>query len=415
MHNSHTNESGYEGCVMDIIKKRNRLPSTGHLKKISATSWRLQWKVKAKPYCKTIHASSKTEADNMAKKEIILVRASIIEGTFHKLYDKEDNVSDLQGKRFIALDDLWNIYVKSVNRPQSSPQTLRQYRLQINIFVKWVRKKYPAIDKVNDIDRTIARAFALNVQQDKKANTFNKYINILSLVFRTVIDEAEIDLSNPWDGIKKMRIKGNTNSKMNFSEEQRQIILKTAKDEMLALFLIGDNTPLRLGDCCLLKWSDIDLNDGYISCTPNKTMNTSGINVNIPIFNSEFLDYLKKQHKQSNSEYVCPEFASHYLKGHGSPTTGNSEVSRRIQKFLKDDCGIRIHKEGTGAGTGKQAVVQYGFHSMRHSFIARAESMGVDELTIKALAGWSSNAVRQVYCHLSAEHISAQLEKMNQH
>ena len=73
--------------------------------------------------------------------------------------------------------------------------------------------------------------------------------------------------------------------------------------------------------------------------------------------------------------------------------------------------GIRVHKEGTGKGTGRRAVVEVGFHSFRHTWVTTSAEAGVDPATVRAIVGWGSPAMERVYTHVSEEHLRSAMAK----
>jgi integrase len=55
---------------------------------------------------------------------------------------------------------------------------------------------------------------------------------------------------------------------------------------------------------------------------------------------------------------------------------------------------IRIYKPGTGPGTGKRAVVEIGFHSLRHSFVSMCRTSNVPLAVVESIVGHSNPAMR---------------------
>lgn len=86
------------------------------------------------------------------------------------------------------------------------------------------------------------------------------------------------------------------------------------------LIILSYNTGFRLGDCCTLLWSDIDLDKQVITKVLNKTMKSTGASSSIPYTtNSDLhiaiMDRLTNKDNAAEvyKDYVCPEMAMTYM------------------------------------------------------------------------------------------------------
>jgi integrase len=99
-----------------------------------------------------------------------------------------------------------------------------------------------------------------------------------------------------------------------------------------------------------------------------------------------------------------------------------SAITSLIQEFF-ETCGIRTHKKDTGKtpeykaalkkwkAEGKKgekptyprAVVEVGFHSMRHSFVSLCAAGGVPQVAIQHLVGHGSPEMTRLYMHSDAQ------------
>ena len=94
-------------------------------------------------------------------------------------------------------------------------------------------------------------------------------------------------------------------------------------------------------------------------------------------------------------EYVLPEIAGAYC-------TRIDVVTGLVQKHF-ESCGIRTHKPGTGPGTGKRAVVEVGFHSLRHTFVSLCRESNAPLAVVESIVGHSNPAMTRHYTHTSEE------------
>lgn len=215
---------------------------------------------------------------------------------------------------------------------------------------------------------------------------------------------------NPWRGIT--RKKQNPKSRRELTVDELHKVCGNADGEMRALFALGLYTGLRRGDCCTLRWGEVDLRRGAIIRIPNKTARGKAKPVRIPI-HAVLKAILEETPASKRGEYVLPEFADKY-ENHCD------RVTDLIQEYFLDQ-GIDLHAPGTGKrimrdkdgqpvrsvtgrvkvdDTGKRAVVEVGFHSLRHSFVSICRDAGAPLAVVEAIVGHSNPAMTRHYTHV---------------
>lgn len=145
------------------------------------------------------------------------------------------------------------------------------------------------------------------------------------------------------------------------------------------------------GACCTLRWSEVDLARQIILRVPNKTARRKGVPVHIPIHPTLF-EFLNQTPAGKRSGFVLPEFAGKYRYN-------DSDVAKEIRRFLIG-CGIQVHKDKTGKRTGIRAVVEVGFHSLRHSFVSLCRQSNAPLAVVEAIVGHSNPAMTRHYTHV---------------
>lgn len=371
----------------------NRVP-TGTFFKRGRRYW-YKFKHQGQSYAFSLKTTHAIQARKDFEHEMTLIGASIMNGTFDPEAGKDSGQS-AGAVNLTALSHAWKSYLKSVNRPSTGEKTLEQYGYQFRHFVKWMDKRYPQIKHMAEVNKAIARQFAMHLKSKYAPNTFNKHVNLLRLVFRIWADNADVSGPNPWSGIARERL--TTQSKRPFTDNELKAIFKKAEGDRRTLFFLGLHTGLRLGDCCCLQWNQIDMKARMITVTPRKTRNSSGKTVTIPI-HPELYIHLSSIMPAKTSASVLPDFEERYLRDDAS-------ISDEIQGFLTD-IGITVLKSGTGSGTDHRAVVLVGFHSFRHTWVTRAAEAGMDSASIRAIVGWGSPAMEKIYTHVSKEHLAS--------
>jgi len=292
----------------------------------------------------------------------------------------------------LTFEKAWPAYVINQERPQdSSERCFHHYKGYFNKFSLWMKANKPRITQLRGVTKEIVAEYAIHLKRQCifSAGTFNKHITLLKTMFYHLSGPAKLEL-NPFESIKKM--KSRPNSRRELTIEEIQLILETAEDDLQLLFGIGIFTGLRLGDCCTLLWEETNLSTRSIKRIPNKTAKSQkSVIVGIP---DVLYNKLIETPKTKRTGFVLPFYADKY-------ETSHTFITRLIQKHFKA-CDIKIYKTGTGPGTKKRAVLEVGFHSLRHSYISINAKAGVSQNVLVKLAGHSEK-MSELYTHINAK------------
>jgi len=303
--------------------------------------------------------------------------------------------TDLQAARLasvpgVKIADAWDAYERTPRtmRPDSGDATLEQYAFQWGRFARWIGENHPEAVTLRDVTEDHAAAYAADLQSSGlSGGTINKHVGLMRLVFRVLRKQAGIN-ADPWGDIRPAKHRAKGRRELTTVELRR--VCDEASGELRPLLALGLYTGMRLADCALLRWDEIDDAQGVIMATPQKTARTSGKQVRLPIHASlrEILQALPR-----TGEYVLPETAADYQ--------GRRDyVTDKIQRHFRA-CGIDTHAAGTGGQSGKRAVVSVGFHSLRHSFVSMCRAAGVPLSVVESLVGHSNPNMTRLYTHTS--------------
>ena len=326
----------------------------------------------------------------------------------------EGKVQEIDASRTPPLEvqQAWKVFLDMPTRPDSGPRTLGGYESQWNLFLGWLQQQHPTIRRLMGIDSHIAQDYAryllsevrIKVHRKRRkkewdedkivkpaftANTYNKHIRVLEMVFRVLADRAGMT-TNPWAGISRKTER--KESRRELTVEELNTICNSAAGELQTLFILGIYTGLRLGDCCTLRWSEVDLVRRIILRVANKTSRRKKAPIHIPIHPTLYA-YLSQVPVGKRSGFVLPEYAERYK-------SDDSSIAKDIRRFFIK-CGIQVHKEDTGKGTGTRAVVEVGFHSLRHSFVSLCRQSNAPLAVVEAIVGHSNPAMTRHYTHVS--------------
>ena len=162
------------------------------------------------------------------------------------------------------------------------------------------------------------------------------------------------------------------------STELKRLLKHVARNKDLnMLFHLGIYTGMRVSDCALLKWKDIDLDHKVISIVPIK-VKRYGRRIHIPI-HPKLFTLLKGLSKgvQDREEYVSSLNAHRYK--HNS--------LGYILKGVFTACGIN---------NGKNHL---SFHTLRHTFVSVAANNNIPLPIVQSIVGHSTKSMTLRYYH----------------
>lgn len=320
----------------------------------------------------------------------VATKAEALQTIAGKLADSQAEVIKWQDEQNppLLITQTWSAFLASPNRPDSGSETLYQYECQWSRFADWIKETHTGLLTLREVTRDIAEEYAANLNHGKLSpNTYNKHLGLLTLVFRVVKQKAKLT-ENPWEDIQRKRLV--TQSRRELTVDELRKVCGSATGELKTVLALGVYSGLRLGDCATLRWGETDLRRCIITRIPNKTGRRNPKPVIVPI-HPVLLEMLAETPADQRGEYVLPETAALYANR-------IDLVTDRIQAHFKA-CGIKLHKAGTGE-SGKRAVIEVGFHSLRHTFVSLCRESNAPLSVVESIVGHSSPAMTRHYTHV---------------
>ena len=361
------------------------------------------WRVNGKAICKALRdehgaaITTRPEAEK-AKAQLMQIVAAekevkSLQQIAHAIGDRQKEIATLQDSRSkpLTLTQAWAEFVSPTSgRNTCAKSSLRMYESVWSMFHSWMQENHASVTALRDVTPKLAKDYLDSlIKREVSPATYNGHLNVLRYIFKTLKDVARL-ADNVWLKYKPMEVL--TQSRRDLTvDEQRQVCGK-ATGEMKVLFCIGTYTGLRLGDCATMKWNEVDLKRGQIRRIPRKTARRKPDAIVIPI-HSVLRNLLAEIPAKERGEYVNPVTAKTYLSGK------RTTVTNAIQKHFTD-CGIETTHEREN---GVRAVVDVGFHSLRHTFVSMCREAGAPLSTVESLVGHSNVRMTQVYSHTSIE------------
>ena len=241
--------------------------------------------------------------------------------------------------------------------------TLRKFR-------EFLEQRHPHAAYLAQVTPRMAQEWLRHLDElGFAAATYNDKMHLLKGFFDRIGPDAGIG-RNPF-GNCPTKIK-TTVHHQPFTLDELKRILQHADGVMRSIFIVGMCTAMRQGDCCQLKWEDVDLLGAFITVQTSKTGETA----EIPLFPALRNEIERQPHR---SEYIFPEAAKLYQ-------SKNFGISWRVKQVLK---AAKIKTEIECEDRIQKATVK-GFHSLRTTWITMALSAGVPMELVRRVTGHST-------------------------
>ena len=294
------------------------------------------------------------------------------------------------GERRLPLADVWLEYLKSPLRNDLAKATLEAKRQVWMQFASWMEHSYLAVDDLAGITADMIAEYLACLRADVCASTYNGRVCVLREMFRVLSQKAGLE-EDPWEGVRLRP--DDSHSRRELSKDELKRLLASAKEageEWHSLFLIGIYTGLRLGDCCRLDWSQINLGTGVIQLMPQKTKRHHQRIVTIPVHQALGAALIGQQadNKGTMTGAVLPMIAEMYGRARW-------QVSHKITDiFRAANIVTSVRIEGR-----KRRTPEATFHSLRHTFVSFAANAGVPLHIVQSIVGHESTAMTRHYYH----------------
>ena len=333
------------------------------------------------------------------------------------------------GENTIPLAEVWREYEKSPNRRDMATSTIASKKGVWMRFAAWVEANHVEITQLKQLSQDAVSEYLRVLRAWHTASTYNNHVCVLREIFRVVADKAGV-VDDPWTSVRLLADDSHCRRELTRDELKRMMdAAERAGSDWLALFSVGVYTGLRLGDCCTLSWSSVNLETGIIQLVPHKTRkHADGKPVTIPIHPSLKTILTERAYLQSDpptpvpapphssspishpslspiphpsTGYVIPTLAEWYLKC-------NWRVRHGLSAIFKD-AGIvtSIPIEGRRKQTPDAT-----FHSLRHTFVSFSANAGVPLPVVSSIVGHSSSAMTRHYYHENEDALRRAVESV---
>ena len=266
------------------------------------------------------------------------------------------------------------------------------------------RTIYPALGafKLPDITSAQISALLLDIQASGKAHaTVIKAYTILHSLFKMAY-LGDMIPKNPMDKVERPKPRKDERQAAEpqayTAAEIKQLfdILDAEPLKWRALVHLLIDTGIRRGECCALRWENVDFSSGAVTISGNLCYTpTKGIYLDTPkngLRRTVYVgtDTLSLLH-QLRTEQAAKAFSAYVFTQEGSPEPMHPQSPTRYLKKLSARCGLAdLHP-----------------HKLRHTFASVAITNGADVASVsEALGHADKSTTLRMYTHASAESIS---------
>ena len=261
-------------------------------------------------------------------------------------------------------------------KPEGGHQNISNAKRAHNLFLTHLGAD--AAKRLDRITRDMCQRFIDDQSKTMSAGTVKKFRAHLSCVFNTAIRDGLLTRS-PWAGVKLPKV--DTVHHEPFTREQIRTLftkLPPLWQDMVKFCIYSGGQ--RLGDVATMKWSCIDLQNGIIRFSSNKT----GLKIENPIL-PPLLNRLKeiKAAAGEREEYVFPHMAYTYKTGRGHLSTEFTTLLKSLSMY---------RQTAPPEGGRKRKGVLTSFHSLRSFMVSSLNNIGIPSRLVKAIVGHADNS-----------------------
>ncbi len=343
-------------------------------------AWLARWVYKGQVYYRTTGETDKKKALKELERITRPFREKRAIDVERNLLLRIQSMQECCPRTQLPIESIWNEFAKKLKHDDVAEGTTRIYFNAVTQLVEWMKKK---VKNARDITQKLAEEYLDELASSVGANTYNIRLVLFKRIWKSLKDEFTL-VDDAWEKFnKKKATKSSRRTMQNI--ELADVISKAETKDMRLLLTVGLYTGLRISDCSLLKWSEVDFDNKLLRVRPIKTRKHMSGPIEIPI-HPALLKMLEEM--PHTSEYVSESNAADYKNGHAS--------DKVVELFKK--CGI---KTSTKDDDGKTKLL-CGFHSLRHTFVSNAINSGMSPLLVQRIVGHSSIDMTSAYFHDNA-------------
>ena len=265
-----------------------------------------------------------------------------------------------------------------------SKRTIASYLSDLHRYSAYLQDM--GIERTEDIYEVHVQDFLLELREDYRAATVNRYLATLHS-FHSFLTQNDPKMIDPTRFIKGSKKQAHLPQYLNESEIKKILSSFSGNDQDVyhkAILELLYGCGLRVSECCELKFAQLHLEQGLL-----RILGKGNKERMVPLHKEgvqalqQYLKFVRCQWEQTRSPYV---FINHL----GNPLT-RQYVHQMIKAKLQE----------LGMSTA------YSAHSFRHSFATHLLDGGADLRVVQELLGHSDIQTTQIYTHVQNRRLKA--------
>jgi len=342
--------------------------------------WLGRWVFKGQVYYKSTGETDKKRALKVLERITRPYRDAREEDAIRNLQNRLIELQERRTRNELLVTDIWDEFAKKLKNDDVTDDTTSRYETAVRLMEKWMMTR---VKFAKDITPKLAEEYLENMFSTVGVATYNIRLVLFKRVWKSLNTDFQL-CKDTWENFKKKKSVKSSRRPMTISEIAK-VIDKAETIDMKLLLTIGTYTGLRISDCAMVKWSDIDFERKILKALPIKTRKHMEAPLEIPIHPTLMKMLEAAPH---NGEYVSEANASTYLAGH---------LSGHVVDLFKK-CGFQTSEKVNG-----KTKLICGFHSLRHTFVSMAINVGMSPLLVQKIVGHSAVNMTEHYFHENAE------------
>ena len=342
--------------------------------------WLGRWVFKGQVYYKSTGETDKKRALKVLERITRPFRDAREEDAIRNLQNRLIELQEQRTRNELLVPDIWDEFAKKLKNDDVTDDTASRYETAVRLMAKWMVAK---VKFAKDITPKLAEEYLEHMFSTVGVATYNIRLVLFKRVWKSLNTDFQL-CKDTWENFKKKKSVKSTRRTMSV-EEIGKVIEHAETDDMKLLLTIGTYTGLRISDCAMVKWKDIDFEKKILKSLPIKTRRHMEAPLEIPIHPTLMKMLEATPH---TGEYVSETNASRYLSGHLSGDV--------VELFKK--CGFQTSEKVNG-----KTKLICGFHSLRHTFVSMAINVGMSPLLVQKIVGHSAVNMTEHYFHETAE------------
>lgn len=338
--------------------------------------WLARWMWKGEVFSKSTGEVDKKKAMKELERLTRPFRERREEEVLRCLQSRIISLKESHSREDLPVEESWEKLKEKLANGDVTASTLHTYETSMNDFMSWMKGRASTLSKVN---KKMASEYLAHMSESLGAGAWNNRLSLLKRMWKLLKDDFKLE-EGIWEDFKKKKVMKSHRRALT-EDEIASALSKSKSFDLKVLIIIGMYTGLRLSDCAMLKWSEVDFSQNVLRVVPIKTRKHMDGPIEIPMHPA-----LRKTLEEAprEGEFVSEENARQYK----NETLGRNVVN------LFEEIGLETSKKENG-----KTKLLCSFHSLRHTFVSIALNNNMSPMLVQKIVGHAAVSMTESYFH----------------